>query len=65
MSGINRIAEVETLLDAYERSGLDPKEFCEEFFRAVQSVVKSGIPVRELRLCVRVPFKKPEPASGS
>lgn len=61
MASISRISEVETLLDSYERSGLDPKEFAEEFFRAVQSVVRSGIPARELRLCVRVPFQKPAP----
>lgn len=64
MAGINRLAEVELLLDTYEQSGLEDSEFAREFLTAVRLVVKSGIPARELRLCVRVPFQRPQALAG-
>jgi hypothetical protein len=55
---IDKIREIEQLLQAYEATDMEVREFADEFFEAVRMVVKLGIPCREQRLSVRVPHKK-------
>lgn len=63
MAQINRLKEVEMLLDAYEATDMAPEEFSKEFFHSVQMIIRRGIPCREQRLSIKVPFKKPDLAS--
>lgn len=58
MKGLDRLLEIETLIETYENTGIEAKLISEEFYFAVRDIVKYGIPIREQTLSVKVPFAK-------
>ena len=58
MLKMDPLKEIEILIQAYEDSELEIKQFGTEFFKAVRSIVRDKIPAREQRLCVKVPYQK-------